>query len=319
MAQTLPRIQPDRVIAYQFPEADFFYTERETAIYALGVGAAGADPTDPLELPYVYHPDGQQFIKVLPSFAVILPGSTLNIMDKVPGLYYDPKLLLHGEQFLEIYKPVSASGKIRSSRRISGLHDKGTSAILELEILSRDLETGEVLFFNRSTLFLRGAGGFSPSRSQMYSYSSRTPSNNNLVVKFSKQGAVSDDTPDAEFVDHIQLSQALLYRLSGDMNPLHSDPEFALEAGFERPILHGLCTLGFAVRAVIRCCADGDSSKVQSIQCRFVHHVFPGEILVTEMWKDHSNTRVSFVCKVKNRGKIVLFGSVRLHPKLSML
>ncbi|KAJ7535886.1 hypothetical protein O6H91_12G049400 [Diphasiastrum complanatum] len=294
MAQTLPRIQPDRVIAYQFPEADFFYTERETAIYALGVGAAGADPTDPLELPYVYHPDGQQFIKVLPSFAVILPGSTLNIMDKVPGLYYDPKLLLHGEQFLEIYKPVSASGKIRSSRRISGLHDKGTSAILELEILSRDLETGEVLFFNRSTLFLRGAGGFSPSRSQMYSYSSRTPSNNNLVVKFSKQGAVSDDTPDAEFVDHIQLSQALLYRLSGDMNPLHSDPEFALEAGFERPILHGLCTLGFAVRAVIRCCADGDSSKVQSIQCRFVHHVFPGEILVTEMWKDHSNTRPKF-------------------------
>ncbi|MCO5583412.1 hypothetical protein L7F22_037323 [Adiantum nelumboides] len=163
----------------------------------------------------------------------------------------------------------------------------------------------------RSTVFLRGAGGFSKSNSKLFSYDERSPSLRPLVklpVLPSKTAAVTIHE------ERTQPNQALLYRLSGDYNPLHSDPEVAKIAGFPRPILHGLCTLGFAVRAVVKHFCSGDPDLVQSIQGRFMLHVFPGETLVTRMWREDNIERINFICNVKERSRPVLSGVVSLQP-----
>jgi len=313
---SLPRINPQQVLAFQFPEMNLTYTERDVALYALGVGAAGADPCDQLELPFARP---QPSMKVLPTFAVLFPGKTVEILQKIPGLHYDPNLLLHGEQYLEIYQPLPANAIIHNRLRISGLHDKGKAAILELETLSRD-EGGNVLCLNRNTIFLRGAGGFSTS-GNAYSFSDRTSSavgsGSNVTPK--KGSLTGDREPDFVFEDRTLPSQALWYSLSGDTNPLHSDPAYAKKAGFSRPILHGLCTFGYATRAVVACLCGGDPNMVQSMQGRFLLHVFPGETVITEMWADKGQKRVDYKLKVKERNQIVLSGTINLRPTTSRL
>eukprot|EP00249_Psilotum_nudum_P006205 c19540_g1_i1 orf=408-1355(-) len=305
-------IDPEAVLAFEFPERNYTYTERDVALYALGVGACRDDACDPMELPYVYHPHGQSLIKVLPTFAVLFPFGVAGELNTIPGLNFHPSLLLHGEQYLEICKPLPTSGQVKYKSRISQLHDKGKAAVVELESVCRNADNEEVLCVNRTTCFLRGAGGFSASSSKPFTYNSRTPSTLPTTKLSNKQ---PDFPPLAVYEDQLQPNQALLYRLSGDYNPLHSDPQIASIAGFPRPILHGLCTLGFAVRAVIRCCAAGDPSLVQTVQGRFLLHVFPGETLITEMWKERNNVRtIIFHCKVKERDQIVLSGVVTLLP-----
>ncbi|KAJ0087296.1 hypothetical protein Patl1_09450 [Pistacia atlantica] len=212
---------------------------------------------------------------------------------------YDPRLLLHGQQYIEIYKPLPCSASVRTEACIAGLHDKGKAAIIEIETKCFHSESGELLFMNRMTAFLRGAGGFSKS-SQPFSYSNY-PTNQASAAKIPK----------------VQPFAALLYRLSGDYNPLHSDPEIAKVAGFSRPILHGLCTLGFAVRAIIKCICRGDPNMVKSISGRFLLHVYPGETLITEMWIE--GLRVIYQVKVKERNRTVLSGYVDLHRLASSL
>ncbi|KAK7828377.1 enoyl-coa hydratase 2 [Quercus suber] len=185
---------------------------------------------------------------------------------------FDPQLAL-SHKFPELHNKVS----------LAGLHDKGKAAIIEFETKSYEKESGELLCMNRTTVFLRGAGGFSKS-SQPYSYSNYQTD---------------------------KASAALLYRLSGDYNPLHSDPMVAKIAGFSRPILHGLCALGFAVRAIIKCICKGDPNLIKSITGRFLLHVYPGETLVTEMWLD--DLRVVYQAKVKERNQTVLSGYVDIH------
>ncbi|KAI3797298.1 hypothetical protein L1987_32554 [Smallanthus sonchifolius] len=199
--------------------------------------------------------------------------------------------------------------EMQNKSSIVGLHDKGKAAILEVEAVSYEKETGEPLCMNRTTVYLRGAGGFSKS-SQPYSFS-KYPGNQ-----------TSSKTPKTRpFVVHeesTQPTQALLYRLSGDYNPLHSDPKVAEVAGFSRPILHGLCTLGFAVRAIIRTICNGDANLVKAISGRFLLHVYPGETLITEMWLEGS--RVLYQTKVKERNRAVLAGFVDLnHLRSSFL
>ncbi|EEF52812.1 enoyl-CoA hydratase 2, peroxisomal isoform X2 [Ricinus communis] len=293
----------DRVLAHNFPETTYAYTERDAAIYALGVGACGRDAVDADELKYVYHEDGQQHIKVLPTFAALFSLGSLATGLDLPGLPYDPRLLLHGQQYIEVYKPFPSSASIHNKVSLAGLHDKGKAAIIEIETRSYEKESGELLCLNRSTVFLRGAGGFSNS-TPPYSYSSY-PTNQVPAVKIPKC------RPFAVYEDTIQPSQALLYRLSGDYNPLHSDPMIAKVAGFSRPILHGLCTLGFAVRAVIKCICRGDVSIIKTISGRFLLHVYPGETLITEMWLE--GLRVIYQAKIKERNRAVLSGFVDLH------
>lgn len=283
------------------------YSERDVILYALGVGACARDAVDENELKYVYHQDGQQFIQVLPTFAALFATASFDF--QLPGLEYDPRLLLHGQQYIEIHKSFPSSACIQNKASISGLHDKGKAAIVEIEIESYEKESGELLCKNRMTTYLRGAGGFSKS-SEPYSYS-KYPNQPVSAVKVPKS------QPFVVFEDCTQPSQALLYRLSGDYNPLHSDPGVAKIAGFSRPILHGLCTLGFAVRAIIRCICRGDPNMVKNVQARFLLHVYPGETLITEMWLQ--GLRVVYQTKVKERSRTVLSGYVDLSRLASSL
>ncbi|GAB4828402.1 hypothetical protein Ancab_035400 [Ancistrocladus abbreviatus] len=277
-------INPELLLSYDFPETTYSYTERDAALYALGVGACGKDAVDAAELKYIFHQDGQQFVKVLPTFASLLSVACVPGLPELPGLKFDLRLLLHGQQYIEIYRPFLPNGCILSKTSIIGLHDKGKAAVLELETLSSDKESGQPLCMNRLTLFIRGVGGFSRS-GHRYSYSKYQ---NNPVTA------------------------ALLNRLSGDYNPLHCDPSAAKLAGFSGPILPGLCVLGFAVRAIIRCLCKGDPDMVKSVSARFLLHVFPGETLITEMWLD--GLRVVYQVKVKERNEAaVLAGQVDLN------
>lgn len=147
-----PAINPELVVAHEFPEANFPYTERDAALYALGVGACGRDAVDANELKYVYHSDGQQFIKVLPTFPALFPLGSLPELSRMPGMEFDPRLLLHGQQYIEIYKPLAANNRIRNKARIAGLHDKGKAAIVEIETTSYD-DSGEPLCMNRTSVF----------------------------------------------------------------------------------------------------------------------------------------------------------------------
>jgi peroxisomal enoyl-CoA hydratase 2 len=169
----------------------------------------------------------------------------------------------------------------------------------------------------RITVFLRGAGGFSTS-SPPFSYSERKSQLN--LTPLSKPSVLAQELPpDIVVEEQTHPSQALLYRLSGDYNPLHSDPSYAKAAGFPRPILHGLCTFGYATRAIIQFCCGGEPTLIQSVQGRFLLHVFPGETLVTEIWQNKKESVATFKLKVKERGKVVLSGTVRLHPSGSRL
>ncbi|XP_008781243.1 enoyl-CoA hydratase 2, peroxisomal [Phoenix dactylifera] len=304
MASSKPSpVDPELVISHKFPETSFSYTERDTALYALGIGACAGDAMDEKELKYVYHRDGQRFIQVLPTFGALFPfQKKKGTLDDVPGMQFDQRLLLHGQQYMEIYRPFPSSGCILNKVAIAGLHDKGKATIIEIETTSYIKESGEALCMNRSTIYLRGAGGFSKS-SPPYSYTTY-PANQVSRVSVPKY------KPSMVYEDCTHQSQALLYRLSGDYNPLHSDPVIAQVAGFTRPILHGLCTLGFAVRAIIKSFCNGEPTAVKSIFGRFLLHVYPGETLVTEMWLE--GPRVIYQTKVKERNRVVLSGYVLL-------
>ncbi|KAK1633037.1 hypothetical protein QYE76_007352 [Lolium multiflorum] len=304
-------IDPEVALAYKFPEVSFAYDDRDVALYALGVGACGTDAVDDKELHFLHHIDGQRHIKALPTFVSLFPLKNSNGRGivNVPGIHFDESLLLHGQQYIEIYKPIPSCASVVNKVKVAGLHDKGKATILEIETTTHLKDSGEVLCMNRSTIFLRGAGGFSDS-SRPYSYTTYPA---NQISRIS----IPDSAPSAVYEDPIQQSQALLYRLSGDYNPLHSDPMIAQVAGFTRPILHGLCTLGFAARAVIKSFGNGDPAVVQNIFGRFLLHVYPGETLVTEMWLD--GQRVLYQTKVKERNRAVLSGYVLLKHSPSSL
>ncbi|VVA95457.1 unnamed protein product [Arabis nemorensis] len=299
----------DLLLAHKLPETQYTYNERDVAIYALGIGACGQDAVDSDELKYVYHENGQEFIQVLPTFASLVTLGSLTKGLDLPGFKYDPSLMLHGQQYIEIYRPLPSKANLINKVSLAGLQDKGKAAILEIEIKSYEQGSEELLCMNRTTVFLRGAGGFSNS-SQPFSYKNY-PINQGLAVKIPKtQPAVVSE-------ERTQLSQALLYRLSGDYNPLHSDPKVAKVAGFPRPILHGLCTLGFAIKAIIKCVCKGDPTAVKTISGRFLTTVFPGETLITEMWLE--GLRVIYQTKVKERNKAVLSGYVDIRGLSSSL
>ncbi|KAG7587221.1 HotDog domain superfamily [Arabidopsis thaliana x Arabidopsis arenosa] len=309
MATTDSEFNSDLLLAHKLPETRYTYNERDVAIYALGIGACGQDAVDSDELKFVYHRNGQDLIQVLPTFASLFTLGSLTEGLDLPGFKYDPSLLLHGQQYIEIYRPLPSKAYLVNKVSLAGLQDKGKAAILELETRSYEEGSGELLCMNRTTVFLRGAGGFSNS-SQPFSYKNY-PSNQGLAVKIPQR------QPLTVCEERTQPSQALLYRLSGDYNPLHSDPEFAKLAGFPRPILHGLCTLGFAIKAIIKCVCKGDPTAVKTISGRFLTTVFPGETLITEMWLE--GLRVIYQTKVKERNKTVLAGYVDIRGLSSSL
>ena len=266
------------------------HSEHDVALYALGVGAA-ADPLDKKDLSLVYELSSDGF-HVLPTYAVMPAMNAMLSMAKegkspVPGLNYGFDRVLHGEQYTEVKFPFPTKGKLKHTFRFKSAYDKAPHAVVALGVTTTD-EAGEEIAYNEITTFVRGAGGWGGERG---------PSGESNVPPARE--------PDAVIEEKTDLNQALLYRLSGDWNPLHADPAFAKAFGFDKPILHGLCTYGHVGRHVIKAFCGNDPRKFKSIKVRFAESVFPGETLVTRMWKESDN-RIVFETRVKERDKVVI-------------
>ena len=275
-------IDYDKLMNWPFPELEHSYTERDTMLYALGVGC-GHDPLDPDDLRHVYE-DGLQ---ALPTMAVVLgyPGFWL----KDPETGVDWRKVLHGEQGLVLHRPLPPSGTVVGRSRVTEIVDKGEGkgALLFSERDVVDKATGDLLCTVTSTTFMRGEGGFGGPAGPAPAPHPMPNGDPELVL----------DLP--------TLPQAaLIYRLSGDTNPLHADPKVARAVGFDRPILHGLATYGVAGRAVLRACCGDDPARLKRLDVRFSAPVYPGETIRTEMWVDGGT--VSFRCRAVERDTVIL-------------
>lgn len=273
-------IDPEKALGAKLPEAEASWDQDRVILYHLGIGA-GVPPTAPGELEYTY----EKNLKVLPSFGVIPVFTALGGLAQIPRLQFNFAMLLHGEQDIEVHKPIPPAAKIQSRSRVAGIYDKGKAALVVLEVASRDAG-GEPLFTNRFSLFLRGEGGFG-----------------------GESGPKAGNLPPERKPDHVVESptlpqQALLYRLSGDKNPLHADPEFSKLGGFDKPILHGLCSFGIVCKAAVDHALGGDPAKVARYQARFAGVVFPGETIVTSLWKEGDTILVQ--AKTKERDTPVI-------------
>ncbi|MDP3154164.1 MAG: SDR family NAD(P)-dependent oxidoreductase [Archangium sp.] len=294
-------IDVDQALGYELPELESSYDERDLALYALGVGA-GKNPGDPKDLHLVYERNGEGFY-ALPTYGVV---PALNAIFKMasegqtaPGLNYGLDRILHGEQYLEVMRPLPEKATLKHKARISEILDKGRNAIVVTHLDSYDAKTGELLVKNDVSMVVRGAGGWGGERGPA-----------------TDLNQAPERAPDAVITEKTSENQALLYRLSGDWNPLHVDPEFATMFGFEKPILHGLCTFGFAGRAVVSAFAKGDPRTFKSIKVRFADSVFPGETLKIEMWKENE-LKVLLRATVVERNKVVLSnGVVEFYPEI---
>lgn len=281
------------LIGYRFEPIQFTHTARDAILYALGIGC----PIDERELRFVYEQSADGFA-VFPTFAVIYASQMIDLIlaNRVPGLVFDPMMLLHGEQLTRIDRPLPYSGTITSEPVIAAVYDKGKGALIIVESPSFD-ENGQQIAFNRYSFFIRGLGGFGGERGS--SGDAVTP---------------PDRAPDAAIRQSVGANQALIYRLSGDLNPLHADPRMAARAGFDQPILHGLCTFGYAARHALMAFGACDPARFSQISVRFTKHVFPGETLVTEMW-DAGGGQIILQVRVEERGEIVISNAaVQLNP-----
>jgi acyl dehydratase len=278
----------ERVRAWTFPEVERAYTDRDTMLYALGLGLGGR-PTDPGELRFVTEPH----LQTLPTMAAVV-GRTPPWLDRVGVRVTDA---VHGEQRMTFNRPLPPAGAVRVRSRVAGVVDKGPGRgaliLTEQEIV--DVATGDVACTAVQTAFVRGAGGFGgPS----------VPSPPPHPMPARPPDAIDECTT---------LPQAaLLYRLSGDRNPLHALPEVARAAGFPRPILHGLCTYGIAGWQILRTLAAGEPRCLAALDVRFSAPVLPGETLRTELWRD--GPEVSFQTWIAERDVLALrHGRARLR------
>jgi acyl dehydratase len=267
-------INPQEALAAKFSAAETSYEADDVILYHLGIGA-GVPQTDANELEYTY----EKNLKVLPSFGVIpVFGAMGGGLFNTPGLKFNPAMLLHGEQDIEIHRPLPTSAKLVSESRIAGLYDKGKAALVVFEVKTSE-KGGAPLFTNRFSLFLRGEGGFGGDAGPK-------------VGNEAPQRA-----PDLVVESKTLPQQALLYRLSGDKNPLHADPGFAKMGGFDVPILHGLCSFGIVCKAAVDRALGGDVAKVARYQARFAGVFFPGETMVTSIWKEAGKLLVASASK----------------------
>jgi len=287
----MPIYYPD-ILDQRTPARTFTYGDKDVMLYALGIGL-GADPMNEAELPFVF----ERGLKVVPTAATVLTAANNRAAEGRPAPELPPGhrqsqmnfvMMVHGEQKVELHKPLPTSGTFTAEGRTIGAWDKGEGkgAVVMNETVWTD-EKGEKAATLTMSMFYRGDGGFGgPTEGQPEPH------------------PVPTRTPDLSVDIATRPDQALLYRLNGDRNPLHADPAFASQAGFPRPILHGLCTYGITCRAVLQAITDYDPEQILSHQVRFSAPVFPGDVITVDLWKD--DKQISFEAKVRERNVTVI-------------
>lgn len=264
-------IDPTAVGAESDPSTSS-WKSKDALLYALGVGAGMSDPTG-FELEFTTENTKDVEQKALPTMCVVLGGGVGGANSPMAKIgTYNPALLVHGEQGFTLHKPLPVAATVSSVSRIAGIYDKGKAALVVLESDVTDTADGQPLFTNVTSLFIRGEGGWDGDR-----------------------GPASPPKVPERDADHVvtyqtRTDQALLYRLNGDRNPLHSDPSFAAAGGFDTPILHGLCTYGFTGRALLHSLCDSDPARFKSMHGRFSSPVLPGETLDVHIWDEGSGS-----------------------------
>ncbi len=263
------------VLGKEFGPFELKYTWKDVVLYALGLGATNED------LNFVYEND----LKVYPTFAVLVPpfSELLPILEEAD---LNLAMLLHAGEKIVIHKDISTEGTFVATTKVSNIYDTGKHSVTYLEMETKD-KNGDLIFNTTFSALVRGDGGFGGEKPP-------------------KAGNVPPEGKEPDFRDEIATykDQNLLYRLSGDLNPLHVDPEFAKMAGYDRCILHGLCTYGIAGRSILRSLCDNDPKRFKSFEVRFSNVVFPGDTIITEGWKMSDE---KYIIQTKNQdGKVVL-------------
>lgn len=267
------------------------YNSQDTILYALGVGATVQNPSD---LRYLY--ENHENFSLFPTYYVIygaagcMTSSILN--DAIPQIQINPTNSLHGEQYLEVFKKLPTEAKVKTVYKVVDVVDKGKAAVIVIQHDTFNAVSNEQLSTGQISIFIIGAGGFQGKRTSPHIIPTIDPPNRK---------------PDAFVNQKTSEDQAALYRLSGDANPLHIDPNVAVMAGYKKPILHGLCSLGISARHVLNTYADGDPSLFKAIKVRFSKPVFPGETLRTDMWQQ--GNRIHFQTSVLETNTTVITGS----------
>lgn len=271
----------DELMSKSIYDIPFTYTDTETMLYALSIGL-GQDPLNTKELPYVYEQGGQ--LQTVPTLSTVLVPDMFP-----PDLGWDYGQVLHAEQRMQLYRPLPPAAELLIDKKVVEAFDRGPSrgALILLEAEGRLASDDTVLFTLGCTVMARGDGGFDGP-------SGKGP----LPHRAPKR------EPDLSCDINTRKDQALMYRLTGDRNPLHADPARAAAAGFDRPILHGLCTFGIACNAVLKTICDYDYTLIEGFDARFSAPVLPGDTITTDMWQD--GNIVSFRCSVKERDSVVL-------------
>ncbi|MFE2535242.1 MaoC/PaaZ C-terminal domain-containing protein [Streptomyces sp. NPDC059371] len=282
-------IDAAKAVAAQPRTGEIAWSHKDVQLYHLGLGA-GVPATDPDELRYTL----ESRLHVLPSFATVAGAGSPGVISglSMPGVDVDLARVLHGGQSVRLHRPIPAEGTATATGRIAAVYDKGTAAVLVMRTEVTDAEGP--LWTNDAQIFVRGEGGWGGDRGP------------------GARLEAPSGPPDRTVERPIREEQALLYRLSGDWNPLHADPEFAKLAGFDRPILHGLCTYGMTLKAVVDTLLGGDVTRVRAYTTRFAGVVFPGETLRIRMWPGDGEVRVA-VSAVERDDAPVLADTVVEH------
>jgi acyl dehydratase len=250
------------IVGVDGPPAERTWTSSDVLLYALGVGAGQADPYTELE--FTTENSIGVTTQVLPTFGNLISGG--GGFGKLGD--FDPASFVHAEQAFTLHRPLPVAGTARSTSKVTGMYDKGSAALVVTESTAVDAATGDPLVTTRGSIFIRGEGGFGGDRGPTADWK------------------MPDGPADHQVTYAVPRDQALLYRLTGDRNPLHSDPQFAARGGFDRPILHGMCTYGYTGRALLHAVCGSDPARFTSMEGRFTRPVLPGDELVISVWAD---------------------------------
>lgn len=272
-----PKLSPD-LVGLKGDSTEYSWNSKDAMLYALGVGARPYEDLD-----FLFEGKGP---KVLPTFGVIGGMAGMGVMGQIEGI--NPVMILHGSESIELHRELPPDAKVTLQGELAEIWDKGSAAVIGVQTTATD-DKGP-LFTAKASIFARGSGGFGGERG---------PSTKGV-------NAPPERAPDHVVSDETRIEQAAIYRLSGDRNPLHIDPDFGKAAGFETPILHGLCTYGFVGRAILNTLCGRDPARFTSFDARFTDVVYPGDTIITKMWVDGNE---AIVQAETQKGNVVVSGA----------